>query len=108
MAFYYTHIEEVPVSGRKRFMFYDEKTLENEAYSLYKNIILENRNAILPSWTPQHRMVSRVMDRLIQGGNLEHVDWEVHVINSEGEQVLENAGVSIFAMLFELLRWNCH
>lgn len=52
---------------------------------MYRKIMEETRNAILPSWDPRTRMVDRVMERLIPASGLEHVNWEVHVINDPGE-----------------------
>jgi hypothetical protein len=83
-VFYFTHIEEVPVSGRRRFMCYSEGKVENEGMTLYRQIMQQNANAILPVWDKRVRMVNRVMEKLIPASGLEHVNWEVHVIDSPG------------------------
>jgi hypothetical protein len=83
-VFYYAHIEEVPVSGRRRFIFFSEATVEEDGSALYRQIMSkgEQEGAILPSWDPRSRKVARVMNRLIEGGDLQHVNWEVHVLES--------------------------
>jgi hypothetical protein len=87
VIFYYTHLEEVPVSGRKRFMCYDDASVERDGARLYQQIMQEavNAGALLPPSDRRSRMVNRVMKRLIPASGLENVDWEVHVINSPGK-----------------------
>jgi hypothetical protein len=83
--FYFTHLEEVPESGRKRFMCYSEEMVEQQGELLYREIMQNEGRAILPEWDSRTRMVNRVMDRLIQANGLEHVPWEIHVLNSNRE-----------------------
>jgi len=85
-AYYITHIEEVPVSGRRRFMCFSEESVEKEAGLSYQRIMDDARRqgSILPEWDARSRKVKRVMDRLITAGNLEHVNFEVNVLNSSG------------------------
>lgn len=83
-----TNIEEVPVSGRKRFNCMSDSTVEGEARQAYKKLLQEYQGSILPPNDRRVRMVMRVMKRLIEAGNLENVDWEVHVVYSEGEIIL--------------------
>jgi metalloendopeptidase OMA1, mitochondrial len=82
--FYVTHLEEVPESGRKRFICFSEAAMEEQGHLLYENIMSQAEGAILPEWDARSRMVNRVMNRLIQSSGLENVQWEVHVINSNG------------------------
>jgi metalloendopeptidase OMA1, mitochondrial len=84
-VFYFSNLETVPVSGRRRFNCYSDASVEKEGERLYKLIMQDNRDAILPSWDPRVRMVERVMQRLIPASGLESVPWEVHVIHSPGE-----------------------
>lgn len=86
-CYYVTHIEEVPVSGRKRFMCFSEESVEKEAGLSYQRIMDDARRqgSVLPEWDARSRMVKRVMDRLIAAGNLEHVNFEVNVLDSPGK-----------------------
>lgn len=70
------------MSGRKRFNCYSEDSVEQEGQMMYQKIMQETQGAILPSWDSRTRMVERVMNRLIPASGLEHVNWEVYVINS--------------------------
>lgn len=83
-VYYFAHIEEVPVSGRRRFMCYSDETVEQEGMMLYRQVMQEYGNAILPVWDKRVRMVNRVMENLIPASGLESVNWEVHVIDSSG------------------------
>jgi hypothetical protein len=83
--FYFSNLEEVPVSGRKRFNCYSDATVEAEGYRMYRMIMQENQDQVLPSWDRRSKMVARVMDRLIPASGLTNVEWEVHVIDSPGE-----------------------
>jgi hypothetical protein len=75
----------VPVSGRKRFNCYSDATVEAEGYRMYKMIMQDCQEHILPSWDKGSKMVARVMDRLIPASGLTDVAWEVYVIDSPGE-----------------------
>jgi hypothetical protein len=83
--FYFTHIEEVPESGRKRFMCYSEEMVEEQGQLLYRQIMQDQGRAVLPEWDARSQMVNRVMARLIRSNGLEHVPWEIHVIHSDRE-----------------------
>jgi hypothetical protein len=85
VIFYFSNLEEVPVSGRKRFNCYSDATVEAEGNRMYRMIMQENQDQILPSWDGRSKMVARVMDRLIPASGLANVEWEVHVIDSPGE-----------------------
>ncbi|KAG4436306.1 hypothetical protein IFR05_008200 [Cadophora sp. M221] len=80
--FYVSNLEEVPVSGRRRFNCYSDETVEAEGRRMYQMIMQENAPSILPDWDRRTKMVHRVMEKLIPASGLEHVDWEVHVIDS--------------------------
>lgn len=86
VVFYVTHIEEVPVSGRRRFICFSEATVEEMAQMEYKKLINESRQdgSLLSEWDSRSRTVARVMARLVEGNNLQHVQWDVNVIDSEG------------------------
>ena len=48
--------------------------MEAEGQMLYKMIMQDNRQAILPEWDPRTRMVERVMRKLIPASGLEDVN----------------------------------
>jgi len=63
VVFYRAHLEEVPVSGRKRFIYFSEETVEQEGIMVYNTIMSDARRdgTLLPEWDSRSRMVSRVM-----------------------------------------------
>lgn len=85
-VFYFTHIEEVPVSGRRRFNCYSEESVERDGEMYYKMVMQDaiRDGTIVPSWDPRARMVERVMRKLIPNSGLEKAAWEVHVLESRG------------------------
>jgi hypothetical protein len=88
--FYVSNLEEVPVSHRRRFNIYRPEDVEGEGARMYQQIMQQYGGAILPAWDRRTKMVHRVMARLIRANGLENVDWEVHVIASDGEKYVEN------------------
>ncbi|PMD44621.1 hypothetical protein L207DRAFT_630927 [Hyaloscypha variabilis F] len=94
--FYVSHLETVPVSGRRRFNCYSEDRVEEEGKMMYNMIMQQDRDAILPAWDPRTRMVQRVMNKLIPASGLEHVNWEVHVIESKEANAFVIPGGKVF------------
>jgi hypothetical protein len=93
VAFYFTHIEEVPVSGRRRFNCYSDEAIEQDGANVYKMIMQDamKDGTIVPSWDPRAKQVERVMRKLIPQSGLEDAAWEVHVLESRGAYPVESA-----------------
>ncbi|RFU32312.1 hypothetical protein B7463_g4037, partial [Scytalidium lignicola] len=107
VVFYCANLEVVPVSGRRRFNCYSEQSVEKEGEMMYKKIMSEYQGAFLPSFDPRSKMVRRVMSRLIPANDLEHVDWEVHVIDSPGTLnafVIPGGKVFVFTGILPICR----
>ncbi|KAF8857390.1 hypothetical protein BDZ45DRAFT_560967, partial [Acephala macrosclerotiorum] len=83
--FYFSNLETVPVSGRRRFNCFSEESVAEEGKMMYNMIMREEGERILPEWDRRVRMVKRVMERLIPASGVSDVAWEVHVIDSPGE-----------------------
>lgn len=84
--FYVSNLEEVPVSGRRRFNCYSDASVEADGLKYYNMVMDDARKygALLSSDDPRARMVHRVMDRLIPESGLEGAQWEVNVLESPG------------------------
>jgi metalloendopeptidase OMA1, mitochondrial len=86
--FYVSNLETVPVSGRRRFNCYSEERVEEEGKMMYRMIMQQDQNSILPAWDPRTRMVERVMTKLIPASGLENVDvglpWRDYVGSGKG------------------------
>ena len=84
--FYFSNIQTVPVSGRRRFNCYSEEFVERVSEQQVKRIIYEverQGGRFLSDWDPRTRMVKRVMERLIPVSGMEDAEWEVRVIQDD-------------------------
>ena len=93
-VFYFTHIETVPVSGRKRFNCFSAESAEAQGEMAYRHILEQEgrQGKILGEWDSRTRMVHWVLARLIEGGDLgtgaaegKPVGWEINVIHDDCE-----------------------
>ncbi|KZF21635.1 hypothetical protein L228DRAFT_239596 [Xylona heveae TC161] len=85
VLFYVLNLEEVPVSGRRRFNVFSSETEEELGRQQYQQIMQQYQQQILPAWNPHTRMVRRVMERLIPATGLQSANWEVHVIDDPNQ-----------------------
>ena len=77
-----THLEESPMSGRKRLIITTPEQDRAMGEMAFTQITNENRGAILPAHHPISQRVNRVMARLLRAGGLENSEnWEVRVIH---------------------------
>jgi hypothetical protein len=104
--FYVSNLETVPVSGRRRFNCYSEESVEAEGQMMYKMIMQDNRDSILPAWDPRTRMVERVMTKLIPASGLENVNVRTRHIYFRYWQLLTWAYLSGRFMLSSLMVSN--
>lgn len=98
ITFYFTHIEEVPVSGRRRFNCYSDEAIERDGANYYKMIMQDamRDGTIVPSWDPRAKQVERVMRKLIPQSGLENAAWEVHVLESREANAFVLPGGKVF------------
>ena len=80
---YVYNLEEVPVTGRKRFNIFGEEFLLNQDSQLYHQTLQEFRGQLLPENHPLHRRTEAVLERLIPHSGLspEHNHWRLHIID---------------------------
>lgn len=89
---YVLNLEEVPVSGRRRFNFIPAKIEEALGESTVEEIKQQYAGQFLPDNDPRVRQVKRVLERLLpfaleEGKGLSEMTWEVHVIDSPEQNV---------------------
>ena len=80
-VFYYANLEEVPISGRRRFNCFSSQFEEQLGQQSMQAVLQEFRGRVLPPNHPQSKMVNRVLQRLIPASGMEHLHWEVRVID---------------------------
>ncbi|ORY10711.1 mitochondrial metalloendopeptidase OMA1 [Clohesyomyces aquaticus] len=98
-GFYLYNLEEVPVSGRRRFNIIGPDLEVSLAQGTMEEIKLEFQGKFLPEWDPRVRQVHRVMDRLLpfaQKAGLENVNWEIHVIDNPQANAFVIPGGKVF------------
>lgn len=84
VAFYFSNIQTVPVSGRRRFNCFSEESVEAASEAQVKRIIYDVERSggrFLDDWDPRMAMVKRVMKRLIPVSGMEDANWEITVID---------------------------
>lgn len=107
-VFYVVNLEEVPVSGRRRFNIISPSLEVWLAESALKETMETYRGLLLPDYDSRVRRVKTVLQRLLpyaRGVGLEGVDWEVHVIDDPEEQnafVLPGGKVFVFTGMLSL------
>jgi len=62
----------------------------------YQEIMQQYGSAILPSYTPESRYVTKVMQRLIRVIDAPNTEWEVHVIRSKEANAFVLPGGKVF------------
>ncbi|KAH0366608.1 hypothetical protein KCU65_g5217, partial [Aureobasidium melanogenum] len=97
-GFYIYNLEVVPVSGRRRFNIVSASTEQQSGQELYQQVVQEYQGRILPPSHPQHKLVQRVLNRLIPHSGLpaETNNWEVHVIRDEQKNAFVIPGGKVF------------
>ena len=95
-GFVYYNIEEVPVSGRRRFNCISSAQEQSMAESEYQSIMREFGNRILSPQHPDSKMVNRVLGRLIPAAGLDGQKWEVKVVQSPEPNAFVLPGNKVF------------
>lgn len=98
---YVLNLEEVPVSGRRRFNFIPAKIEEALGESTVSEIKQQYAGQFLDDDDPRSRMVKKVLERLLpfafeQGKGLAEMNWEVHVIDSPEMNAFVVPGGKVF------------
>ncbi|KAL8774228.1 MAG: hypothetical protein Q9209_000979 [Squamulea sp. 1 TL-2023] len=75
-----SNIEKAPVTGRWRFMCVSEEYEAELGRKSYQHVMRDYQNRILRPDDPRHKMVGRVLERLLPNSGLKG-DVEYHVID---------------------------
>ncbi len=88
--FYLTHLEEAPVTGRTRFIWFPRSLELKVGEYTYNSVIEQTRGKILPESHPLTRKVSRIFYRIVEAAAndpavdktlLKDVNWKIHIVN---------------------------
>lgn len=80
--YYISHLDTVPISGRRRFLdlsIKDELALSKISYS---QIMTQFSSAVLPQYHPFTLRIKRVAEPLVKVSGLQDLNWTFHVIQS--------------------------
>lgn len=96
--YYVSHLEQVPHTGRWRFMDVSPSLEKNMGQQGYGEVISQYRGRILDSRHPSHRYVEEVARRIVKGSGLDKggVAWECHVIEDGSKNAFVLPGGKIF------------
>ena len=81
--YYVANLETVPVSGRTRFNAISSDTEKWMGQSQFEELLQQYQGRILPETSKEHRMATRVLERLIPNAGIEGEEWEVRVIQDD-------------------------
>jgi hypothetical protein len=96
---YVYNLEEVPVSGRRRFNIISPSLEESLGKSSVDEIKEQYQGQFLSAADPRVQQVKRVLERLVpmaEGQGLQGMDWEVHVIDSPEQNAFVVPGGKVF------------
>ncbi|GIZ44876.1 hypothetical protein CKM354_000806200 [Cercospora kikuchii] len=96
VGIYIYNLETVAVSGRKRFNIISPETEKKMGKQSYQQVIQEYGRQIMSPNSKEHRMVERVLQRLLPHCGLEDEEWEVHVINDDMKNAFVVPGGKVF------------
>jgi metalloendopeptidase OMA1, mitochondrial len=84
-VFYVSNLEQVPITGRRRFNVIGPDMEKQLALQGYEEILRQYRGKILPPNHPYTEMAARVVERLLPASGLQNEEWRVHVIDEPKE-----------------------
>ncbi|KAF1994180.1 hypothetical protein P154DRAFT_476443 [Amniculicola lignicola CBS 123094] len=99
VGFYVYNLEEVPISGRRRFNIISPWLEEYIGEMTMNEIKEEYKGNFLPDDDPRVQQVRKVLQRLIPyatKAGLPGMDWEIHVIDSPEENAFVIPGGKVF------------
>lgn len=96
---YVFNLEQVPVSGRRRFNIVSAELEESLGKATVDQVKEEYAGRFLPEHDSRVKQVKKVLDRLLpfaEGEGLKGMDWEVHVIDAPEQNAFVAPGGKVF------------
>ncbi|KAI9228850.1 MAG: peptidase family M48-domain-containing protein [Piptocephalis tieghemiana] len=95
-GYYVTHLDTVPITGRRRFIDVSPDMEKQVAQAAYQSVMQEWQHRILPAHHPVSQSVRRVAERIIQVSGMKGLEWEVFVVHSDQANAFVIPGGKIF------------
>ncbi|XP_062437883.1 metalloendopeptidase OMA1, mitochondrial [Rhea pennata] len=105
IVFYFTHLEETPITGRARLLVFGKEHFRELSQMEYDMWMAEFKNKMLPETDARYQVVERVVGHLSESNKdipqVSEQKWVVHVVEEPGINafVLPNGQVFVFTGL---------
>ncbi|XP_053549600.1 metalloendopeptidase OMA1, mitochondrial [Bombina bombina] len=112
ILFYFTHLEESPITGRNRLLVFRKEHYDFLNKFEYENLMEEYKEIILPEEDPRYQLVQRIVNHLISSNRdlpqVSEIEWVVHVVDKSDINafVLPNGQIFIFTGMLNAVADN--
>ncbi|QIX00616.1 hypothetical protein AMS68_006133 [Peltaster fructicola] len=105
-VFYTVHLEEAPVTHRRRFMITSNAMEAELGKQMYEQVMQEYANKLLPPNHPYYKQVQRVANKLIPYSGLPDEQWELNVIEDPQTNafVVPGGKIFVFTGMFDVCK----
>ncbi|NXM92732.1 OMA1 Metalloendopeptidase, partial [Oenanthe oenanthe] len=107
VMFYFTHLEETPITGRARLLVFGKEHFRELSQMEYDMWMEQFKNQMLPETDARYQVVERVVGHLSESNKdvpqVSALKWVIHVVDEPGVNafVLPNGQVFVFTGLLE-------
>ncbi|KAI9665216.1 MAG: hypothetical protein M1831_002226 [Alyxoria varia] len=105
-AYYVTHVEEAPLTGRRRFMASFPSFVHRYLEGTGGMLTEAYKDRLLPPTDKRHQLAQRVLERLIPSSGQAEKKWKLYVIDDPNEMnamALPGGEVVIFTGMMKIL-----
>ncbi|XP_010160910.1 metalloendopeptidase OMA1, mitochondrial [Antrostomus carolinensis] len=105
VVFYFTHLEETPITGRARLLVFGKEHFRELSQMEYNMWMEEFKSKMLPETDARYQVVERVVGHLSESNKdipqVSALQWVIHVVDEPGVNafVLPNGQVFVFTGL---------
>ncbi|NXX57299.1 OMA1 Metalloendopeptidase, partial [Scopus umbretta] len=105
VMFYFTHLEETPITGRARLLMFGKEHFKELSQMEYDMWMEEFKSKMLPETDVRYQVVERVVGHLSESNKdvpqVSALNWVIHVVDEPGVNafVLPNGQVFVFTGL---------
>jgi len=107
LHYYYTHVQETPVTGRRRFVAFTREQFDKISQEARDQELADHGAAVLPTDHPAYQAVVRVAGRLLSANRhlagVRDKRWAITVVDEETENayVLPCGSIFVFTGMLE-------
>ncbi|NXG72635.1 OMA1 Metalloendopeptidase, partial [Baryphthengus martii] len=107
VVFYFTHLEETPITGRPRLLVFGKEHFRELSQMEYEMLMEKYKSKMLPETDARYQVVERVLGHLCESSKdipqVSALDWVIHVVDEPEVNafVLPNGEVFVFTGLLD-------